>query len=253
MSESKSDAGQTAALSGKSVLIVGGSSGIGRAIAGAARSSGAHVHIAGRDKARLEETAAELGVNAAGTLDATNESSVRKFATKIDDIDHLVLTVSTSAAGLGVTVDMAQMDLAAAQTFFQGKFWAQYQIAQAVLPRLASDGSITFTSGVAVRRSLPGHTVVAANNAAIEAAARQLAKEIAPVRVNTISPGLTATRAYDHMKPQKRAEFFSHVTANQPVSRPGTPEEIAQAYLFAMTASYLTGTIIDIDGGFLVQ
>ena len=94
---------------------------------------------------------------------------------------------------------------------------------------------------------------MAANNAAIEGAARQLAKEIAPIRVNTISPGLTQTRAYDHMADDARAQFFDRVTAGQPIARPGTPDEVGEAYLFAMTSTYLTGVVIDVDGGFLVQ
>jgi NAD(P)-dependent dehydrogenase (short-subunit alcohol dehydrogenase family) len=167
--------------------------------------------------------------------------------------DHLVTTTSISAASLGVQTPMKEMAGDAARAFFEGKFWAQYQAAQAGLANLSADGSVVFTSGVASRKVLPGHTIVAANNAAIEAMARQLAREIAPRRVNVISPGLTDTRAYDHLPSETRREFFAHVTRQLPVPRPARPDEIATAYLFAMTAAYLTGTVIDIDGGLLVQ
>lgn len=240
-------------LSGKSVLVVGGTNGIGLAVAKGAVSRGAHVSIAGRSEAGLKAAVDEIGGVDTLRVDATDATSIDAFAKALPPVDHVVLTVSTSAAGLGVTVDMAQMPIDAAQKFLMGKFWAQYRLAQAALPKIAQGGSLTFTSGAATRKSLPGHTIVAANNAAIEGAARQLAKEIAPIRVNTISPGLTATRAYDHMSDEARAGFFEHVTAGQPINRPGTPEEVAHAYLFAMTSTYLTGVVIDVDGGFLVQ
>lgn len=240
-------------LEGQTVAVVGGASGIGFAGASAAAGEGARIFLIGRTRSRLEEAASAIDGAKIAVADATDERSLEQAFASIGTIDHLLLTASSSAAGLGVTVAMAQMPLDAAHRFVEGKFWAQYRAARAALGSLSPDGSIAFTSGVAVRRSLPGHTIVAANNAAIEAAARQLAKETAPIRVNVISPGLTETRAYDHMDDKSRAGFFAHVTANQPIARPARPEEIAQAFLFAMTATYLTGTVIDVDGGFLVQ
>jgi len=240
-------------LQDKTVLVVGGTNGIGQAVARRAVHEGAQVIIGGRTPTTLEQAAADTGAHDTRLVDATDPDSIATFAQDLPAIDHLVLTVSTSAAGLGVTVDMASMPIDAAHKFLAGKFWGQYRLAQAVLPKLKTDGSITFTSGAAIRRSLPGHTIVAANNAAIEACARQLAKEIAPIRVNTISPGLTQTRAYDHLPEDARQDFFDRVTLNQPISRAGTPDEIADGYLFAMTSTYLTGVVIDVDGGFVVQ
>ena len=241
------------ALAGRSVVVLGGASGIGFAVARMAADAGANVTLIGRTQSRLEEAAAEIEGAAIAVADAMEAGSLPQALGPLGRIDHLVLTASSSAAGLGITVSMKDMPLDAARRYLEGKFWAQYGTAKAALAQIPDTGSITFTSGVAVRRSLPGHTVVAANNAAIEAAARQLAKEVAPVRVNVISPGLTDTRAYDHMDEQARTRFFIHVTAGQPVPRPAGPEEIAQAFLFAMTSTYLTGSVIDVDGGFLVQ
>jgi NAD(P)-dependent dehydrogenase (short-subunit alcohol dehydrogenase family) len=152
-----------------------------------------------------------------------------------------------------VQKSIAEMPAEGAHAFFEGKFWAQYQAAQAALAHLAPNGSITFTSGAASRKTLPGHTIIAANNAAIEAMAKQLAREIAPRRVNVVSPGLTDTRAYDHLSPETKREFFAQVIKQLPLPRVAQPDEVAAAYLFAMTARYLTGTVIDIDGGLLVQ
>ena len=242
-----------ASLQDKTVLVVGGTNGIGRAAAKRAVQEGAAVIIGGRTPDTLQRAMEDTRAHETRLVDATDPASIASFAESLPAIDHVVLTVSTSAAGLGVTVDMASMPIDAAHAFLAGKFWGQYRLAQAVLPKVAETGSITFTSGAAIRRSLPGHTIVAANNAAIEAAARQLAKEIAPIRVNTISPGLTETRAYDHLGADARQEFFERVTAGQPIARPGTPDEIADGYLFAMSSTFLTGVVIDVDGGFVVQ
>jgi NAD(P)-dependent dehydrogenase (short-subunit alcohol dehydrogenase family) len=164
-----------------------------------------------------------------------------------------VLTISVSATSLGVNSRLDAMPAEGALAYLEGKFWAQYRFTQAALPLLSPAGSITFTSGVASRKGLPGHTVIAATNGAIEAMARQLAREIAPRRVNVVAPGLTETGAYDHLSPQERQAFFDHVSRQLPLARVAQPCEIARAYLFAMTATYLTGSVIDIDGGLLAN
>jgi NAD(P)-dependent dehydrogenase (short-subunit alcohol dehydrogenase family) len=240
-------------LEGQHVVVVGGASGIGLAVSKKCANEGAHLTLMGRTESRLCEAAAEIGGANCLVADAANEDALGAAFSAAGPFNHLVTTVSASSSKLGVTVDMADMPLDAAHEFFEGKFWGQYRSARAALRYISQNGSITFTSGVAVRRSLPGHTIVAANNAAIEACARQLARELAPIRVNTISPGLTHTRTYDHYTEAERKVFFERVTGNMPLGRPAEPDEIADAYLFALTADYLTGTVIDIDGGFLVQ
>ena len=240
-------------LQGQHVVIVGGASGIGLAVARACAGEGARLTLVGRTKDRLEEAATDIGGAEFHVADAAKDGELEVAFAAIGSFDHLVTTVSASSTRLGVTVGMADMPLAAAHQFFEGKFWGQYSCAKAALPHISANGSIIFTSGVASRRSLPGHTIVAANNAAIEACARQLAKELAPIRVNTISPGLTQTRTYDHYTESEREAFFKRVTGNMPLGRAAQTDEIANAYLFALTAGYLTGVVIDIDGGFLVQ
>ena len=201
-------------------------------------------------QAALQEVGPETDIAVADALDS---AAIAIALSSWAPIDHLVTTTSVSSSRLGVVKTMAEMPLDGARAFFEGKLWSQYTAAQAALPHLSPGGSITFTSGAASRKGLPNHTVIAANNAAIEAMAKQLAREIAPRRVNVISPGLTATRVYDHLPPEKRKAFFAHVTEQLPIPRPALPEEIAAAYIFAMTSSYLTGAVIDIDGGLLVQ
>ncbi len=241
-------------LEGRRVVVIGGASGIGLAVAAAARAEGARVAVVGRSKDRLEAALREIGPEVESAVaDARDPAAIGAALVAWVPIDHLVTTTSVSASGLGVQKSMAHMSLTGARAFFDGKLWSQYTAAQAALPHLSPSGSITFTSGVASRKSLPNHTVIAANNAAIEAMAKQLAREIAPRRVNVISPGLTTTHVYDHLPPTEREAFFAHVTGGLPIPRPASPEEVAAAYVFAMTSSYLTGAVIDIDGGLLVQ
>lgn len=241
-------------LAGKTVVVVGGASGIGFAVAEAAIRAGASLMLIGRTPERLTAATASLGDQAHSlAADARDPAALANAFAKIGPIDHLVTTISVSATKLGVNKPIGAVGRDAAEAFFAGKFWSQYWTAQAALPHLAPDGSITFTSGVAARKGLPDHTIVASNNAAIEAMARQLAREIAPRRVNVVSPGLTETRAYDHLSPEDRQRFFAHVTGRLPIPRVAQPAEIAQGYLFAMTATYLTGTTLDIDGGLLVS
>jgi NAD(P)-dependent dehydrogenase (short-subunit alcohol dehydrogenase family) len=243
-----------ASLAGKTVAIVGGASGIGFAVATAADAAGARVVLMGRHPERLNEAAQKIDTDTlVRVVDARRPDMLADVMAGLGQIDHLVTTTSVSATRLNVNQPIASVVPAAAQEFFAGKFWSQYWTAQAALPFLSRGGSIVFTSGAAARKSLPNHTVVAANNAAIEAMARQLAREAAPIRVNVVSPGLTATRAYDHLSPDDREQFFQHVTGRLPIPRVAQPDEIAQAYIFALTATYMTGMIIDMDGGLLVS
>jgi len=239
-------------LAGQRVLVVGGSAGIGLAVAKAAHASGAAVVVVGRDATQLEGARAEIGAVATHVADAGDETSLERLFDAVDRFDHLVTTVHESSSLLGADRTMAEIGLAAAQRYMGAKFWAQYSVAKCGLRRLSDRGSITFTSGIASRRTLPRHSVIGATNAAIEAAARQLAREIAPRRVNVVSPGLTVTRTYSHMDEAARKTFFDHIAAVLPVGHIGRAEDVAVAYLFAMSCAYLSGVVIDVDGGYSI-
>jgi NAD(P)-dependent dehydrogenase (short-subunit alcohol dehydrogenase family) len=240
------------ALAGRRVLVLGGSSGIGRAVAAAALAQGAEVVIAGRTEATLAEAAAALGTVTAHRADARDPASLDALFTAAGPLHHLVVTTSESSSRHGVNRALPDIPLEAAQGFFEGKYWNQVRAAQRVLPHLAAGGAITLTSGVASRRTLPNHTIIGSVNAALEGFARQLAREIGPRRVNVVAPGLTRTRAYDPLPEEARAALFGRIAATLPLGRVGAPEEVAEAYIFAMRATWLTGTVIDIDGGHLV-
>lgn len=239
-------------LNGKTVVVIGGSAGIGLEVARAAVKAGAVVHVAARGRAALTKLAAEETSVSIHTVDAKDPAALKALFVEIGAVDHVVMTVHESAARLGIDTTAPNMVLEAAAEYFNGKFWSQYRVVQAALPHLAENGSITLTSGVASRSGMANHSMIGAANAAIEASSRQLAKEIAPRRINVVAPGVTATTTYDAMPEDARTSFIAKVTANVPLQRIAQPQEIALAYVFAMSCSYLTGEILDVSGGQLI-
>ncbi len=234
-------------LADRNIVVIGGASGIGRAVAEAARAQGAAVTIAGHDLDRARAAAEAAGATAR-PVDLADRTSLAALFEAVGTVDHLVVT----AGPLIGSPAFAQLDLAAARTAFGVKFWGQVEAAQAVLPHLAADGSITFTSGLLSRKVAVGSLVKTTMNAAIEALAKALAKELAPVRVNVVSPGVTATDNWRGMAPADREAFYAKVGAGLPVGRVGRAAEVAAAYLFAMGNGFVTGSVIDADGGGLL-
>lgn len=237
-----------AALSGKHVVIVGGGSGMGRATAELAVSLGARVTIASRNADKLAVAAAGIGADVA-PVDMTDEARVKTWAAGLGPVDHLV--ISASSAAHGAFADLPTADLRA---MFEAKFTGPYVTAREVLPYLAESGSITLFSGVLSRRPSAGATGLGAVNAAVEALARGLAVELAgQARVNCISPGMVATEAYAAIPEADREGMYAQVGAGLPVGRVGASEEIAQAVIMAMANGFLTGAVLDVDGGHLVK
>jgi len=126
------------------------------------------------------------------------------------------------------------------------------QAVQAALPTLAPQGSISLTSGLLSRKMVPGQVLKTTLNAALEALGKHLAKELAPRRVNVISPGVTATEAYAGMPEEARQAMFARTAANLPVGRVGQPDEVAAAFILAMENGFISGSLIDVDGGGLL-
>lgn len=177
-------------LQGQRVAVVGGSSGIGLATARALADAGAQVVIAGRDQAKLDAALGTIGGPvSARTVDATQRDALDRFFADLGALDHLVLALSGAAGG----GPFRTLDLAALRSGFEAKFWAHVAAAQAALPTLRTDGSLTFVSAISARMANPGTAGLAAINAAIEALVPTLAKELAPLRVNAVSPGVIDT------------------------------------------------------------
>lgn len=233
-------------LANKVILIVGGTSGIGLATALRAAEAGATPIIAGRSRERLAAALAKLPQGAqAEELDFADAASVASLAGRIGSIDHLVLSAS-SAVAWGAFAELKEEALRAA---FDNKFWGYWRMTQALAPKLPAGGAIVMVTGAAGRAAMPGTSGLAAVNAAIAGMAQVLAVELAPRRVNIVSPGLTETEAYAGMAPQQRDAMFTGAAAKLPVGRTGQPGDLADAILFALSNRFLTGAIIDVDGG----
>jgi len=241
-------------LSGRQVLIVGGSSGIGRASACAFLDAGARVWIAGRSEARLAAARQLLGEpDRLHTLacDMTEATDMAGLAAPFhaSPLNHLVVTASKAAHGPFATLPVAE-----AEALFASKFFGPYRVAQGLHDRMAEGGSITFFSGVLSRRPGLNCAALGAVNAAMEGLTRSLALELGPrLRVNCISPGMVRTEAYDHLPEVRREAMYRDTGASLPLARVGLPEEIAGAVLFAATNTFLTGQVIDVDGGHMVR
>jgi len=234
-------------LDGKTVVIVGGSSGIGLASAAAASALGARVVIAGRSAQKLDAARRVVeGRIEARRLDMTDDASVGAFFAAVGPLDHLVITASEAALGR-----FREIDTADARRFFDSKFWGPYSVARRAAPQIRHGGSITFFSGAAGSRASPGFSCGSAINAAVEALSRTLAVELAPVRVNTISPGLVDTPVWETLVPAaERDALFAETAAKLPAGRIGRPEDVADAVLFLIRNAYTTGTTLFVDGGY---
>jgi len=230
-------------MTGKTALVVGGTSGIGLATARLLQAGGATVHIVGRDKERLD-AAAEGGL-IAHQADGGNRAEIAAVAERIGRIDWLIVTL-TGREGVGAFADL---DLDLLRRAFDAKFWAHVTTVQAVLPRLSEGGSITLVSAITARASMPGTAGVAALNGAVEALIKPLAVELAPIRVNAVSPGVVDTPWWDGLPPEARSGYFAQVERALPARHIGTAEEVAELVAVAATNPNITGTVLETDGG----
>lgn len=230
-------------IENESVVIIGGSSGMGLAIAKEAADAGAAVIIAGRSQGKLDEASHVIaGDVATYIVDLSDEGSVMELFQSIGSFDHLVITGSSVKTG-----QLRELSLADARASMDSKFWGAYMATR--YARIRPKGSITLFSGILSRRPSPGLASLAAINAAVEALGRALALELAPIRVNVVSPGLTDTPAYGTMPDDARQEMFAAVAKRLPAGRVGKPEDIASLTLELMRNSFLTGLVVDVDGG----
>jgi NAD(P)-dependent dehydrogenase (short-subunit alcohol dehydrogenase family) len=235
-------------LKNATVVILGGSSGIGLATAQAAQAEGASVIITGRSPARLEAAQAVLGgVARTVVLDVADETGTRSFFQELDSLDHLFITAGTLVKDTHLSPDSAALRPAMDTRFLGALYAAKYSA-----PKIRSGGSITFMSGTAARRPLEGASVASASCGAVEAFARALAVDLAPIRVNTIQPGFVDTPLLDDVLGSHKKEILAAVAKRLPVQHIGAPEEIADAVLFLMKNSYVTGVTLTIDGGGLL-
>lgn len=226
------------------IVVIGGLSGIGRAVAERAAASGARVIAAGR-RAAPADFPAQIET---AQLDIGDEDAVQRFFAALGAVDHVVVT----AGPVIPSQRIAELDIAAAQQAFDTKVFGQLRVAKHAAARIAPGGSITLTSGLLARKAVPGGLVKSAMNAAVEAIGKTLAKELAPVRVNVVSPGMVETGMWGPLPEAERQAMARRAGAGLPVGRVGQPDDLAAAYLLVLDNGFMTGAVIDVDGGGLL-
>jgi NAD(P)-dependent dehydrogenase (short-subunit alcohol dehydrogenase family) len=232
---------------GQRVVVIGASAGIGEATARAFAAQGAAVVITGRSKDRLDQAAQRIGYPVeVAELDATDRGALDAFFATAGTIDHLVLTASPGAVGAG---PIADLDEGALRQAFDGKFFAHVKAIQAALPRLRPDGSVTIVSAASARAAFPGTAALAGANGALEAIVPPLAVELAPLRVNAVSPGIIDTPWWAAMPEDQRRAYFDAAAAITPVRRVGRPEDVADAIAYLAGATFVSGTVLECTGG----
>jgi NAD(P)-dependent dehydrogenase (short-subunit alcohol dehydrogenase family) len=233
-------------LENQTVVVIGGSSGIGLEVARRAAAASARVIAVARDGEKLGIALERIGGLVSGVaLDAADRPALDAFFAQTGPVDHLVLTLS-GGEGAG---PFAKLDLQALRRGFEAKFWPQLQAAQASLATLRPGGSITFVTAASARIARPGVSGLGAINGALEAMIGTLARELAPSRINAVSPGVIDTAWWSRMPADAKSEVFAEQAQTLPVGRVGQAQDVAHAVLFLAENGFVTGTVIECDGG----
>jgi len=230
-------------LQGKTIVVVGRGSGIARAITLLARSEGAHVIVAGRDKNKLAGVYHVPGITAE-VVDITDDTAIAALAERVGPVDHVVSTASARARG-----KLAKLERESLRLSFDTKVIGPLMLAKYFAPQMDQRGSFVLFSGFPAFKINIGYLGVAVTDGAVDFLTRSLAVELAPIRVNAISPGVIDTGAWDSLGEAGRRNHFQHVSHSNPARRIGTAEDVANAVLFAMTNTFLTGVTLNVDGG----
>jgi NAD(P)-dependent dehydrogenase (short-subunit alcohol dehydrogenase family) len=230
-------------LQDKTIVVVGRGSGIARAVTLLARSEGARVVVAGRDRAKLASSYDDGGISAEA-VDITDDESIAALADRVGPVDHVVSTASARARGKLPDLQREQL-----LQSFDTKVIGPTMLAKHFAAQINPGGSFVLFSGVHAFKHNVGYLGVGITNGAVDFLTRWLAVELAPIRVNAISPGVIDTGAWDAMGEDGKREYFEQIAAHNPTGRIGTPDDVAAAVLFAMTNTFMTGMTLKVDGG----
>ena len=224
-------------------VVMGGTSGIGLAVAEALTDSGVKVTVTGRDPVKL--AALDGRVAGAERLDGTDRAAVAEFFERHGQFEHLVLAFSPGAVGMGPVREVSLTDI---ETAFSGKLFAYLHAIQ----RAEVTESITMISAASARAALPGTVALAGVNGAIERIVSPLAAELAPVRVNAVSPGIVDTAWWSFLTDDQRQAQFAAAASAVPAGRVAAPADVADSVCYLIGAGMVTGSILPVDGGFTV-
>ncbi len=236
-------------LKSKNVIIVGGSSGMGFAVATLANELGANVTLTSRDLSRAKSKAESISSNVKyWQLDINDENTVNDFFKSFTSIDHIY--IAAGGTKLGAVNDGS---LEENMNSFNERVLGSLRVVRAVSNKINPNGSITFTGGISTDRPIAGAWVAGLGTASAEQLARVLVMEFPLIRFNSVSPGYTDTPMWDAIMGENKAAVLAGVAESLPLKRIATPEDIASAVLFLMSNNAVTGETIHVDcGGRLV-
>lgn len=237
---------QDSVLTGKKVIILGGSSGIGLATAQAAANEGAHVIIVSGNRQRINDALKTLPQGTEGyAVDLGHEQNIKNFFNQTGKFDHLVYT-----AGENLTfANLNELVIEDARKFWGLRYWGALAAVKYSSQYINKGGSINLTGGIAGARPGAGWGVAASICSAMEGFTRAMAVELAPIRVNQVSPGVIRTNLWNSMSETDREGLFTNVGNALPLKRIGEADDIAQTFIYMMKQHFATGQVITVDGG----
>ncbi len=237
---------QQSTLAEKRVIILGGSSGLGLAAAHAAANEGAKVVIVSGNQQRVDNALKELPQGTEGyAVDLGHEQNIKAFFDTTGNFDHLIFT-----AGENLTLsNISDISIEDAHNFFTLRYWGAFAAIKYGSPHINKGGSINLTGGIAGARPGAGWSIAASICGAMEAFTRAMAVELAPIRVNQVSPGVIKTNLWNSMSDTDRENLYTSVGNALPLKRVGEAEDVAQAFIYMMKQQFGTGQVITIDGG----
>jgi NAD(P)-dependent dehydrogenase (short-subunit alcohol dehydrogenase family) len=232
-------------LLGQTVVVIGGSAGIGLETARRARAEGAEVILAGRNPERLQQAASAVGAMSTAAFDATDPTALERFLSGVPSpIDHVMVT-----AGGPYYAPLAEMDLDAARRNITAEIGTPLVVARTAVGRVRAGGSLLFIGGTGGRRAGVGFSIIGAVTAALPALVANLAVEVAPIRVNLIAPGFVDTPLSASLLGDQLEARRAQLRATLPIGRVVGPEDVAALAVHVMANTALTGATYDIDGG----
>ena len=232
----------------KRVVVIGGTSGIGLAVAQGAMAAGASVVVGSSSPDKLASIGERLQGAEALAINVRDEASVEVFFAKVGAFDHLVFTAGDWGSFRNPT-SLAELDIDRAKEAFAVRFWGAVACVKHAHKHIREGGSITLTDGTVAHRPRKGAPISTAMAGSIEHLVHALAVDLAPLRVNGVCPAGVRTDVWNNIPEAQRADSFKRMTERQLIKRIGEPEEIAEAYLYLMKGGYTTGQVLRVDGG----